>query len=145
LIGRIPPFENEFIEVVAQNFRKRLKSLRHSVSTPIEVDKVYREVGGDNVETLELNLSGRRDRPKLRMVVWHNRFVSLDARIWSKRNGWLWEWTFDGRLSGDKSGIDLVQAIETTLARLPDMDKTRTSELTAIWSALLARGPIEVR
>ena len=88
--------------------------------------------------------AGRRRRvgdPRLKIVIWHDRFVWLDARVASKRDGWIWEWTFDGRLLGDKSGKDLVEAVEKTIHILSYAKQGETDQLSAPWKPLLARGP----
>jgi hypothetical protein len=143
-MSRIPPFDDEFLEGVATSFRKRMKAMRHGGASDIEGNKVYREVDGGNRETLELNLGAGRGRPRMRIVIWHERWIWVDARVAAKQ-GWVWKWSYNGRLVGGKSGPNLVAAFEDTLAQLPHIDDSNTQELTAIWKPLLARGPVEVR
>jgi hypothetical protein len=138
---RIPPFRDEFLELMAVSFRKRSKAISHMTAATVEVDKVYREVESHQHETLEFNLWNRTGDPTLKIIVWHDRWVWLDARAGSKRDGWLWEWNFNGRLLGDKSGKDFVEAAEKTIWGLHSAKKGLTDHLNTAWSPLLARGP----
>ena len=138
---RIPPFQNKFLETIAVSFRKRSKAISHMTAAAVETDKVYREVDGNQHETLEFNLWNRVGDPRLKIVIWHDRWVWLDARVGSKRDGWLWEWNFNGRLLGDKSGKDFVEAVEKTIWGLHSAKQDQTDQLATPWKPLLARGP----
>lgn len=142
-MSRVPPFDDEFLESTAVSLRKRTKALGHLVPH-VDISKVY-DAGTVRRERLEVSLSGyQSNNPTLRMHVWPDRWVWVDARELSKR-GWVWAWTYEGRLLGDRSGRDLVATLENSYHGLSNMDGTRTHELTALWKPLLARGPVEIR
>jgi hypothetical protein len=48
-------------------------------------------------------------------------------------------------LAGGTPAKQIIQTVEETSDRLFDMDSTRTDELSALWNAILAKGPIAVR
>lgn len=144
-MAQAPSFASEFLEDIAEAFRKRRKSLSHRVSRA-ECHKVYELVDGKKTERLEVYLQdGTRPRGALlRMHVWPDRLVWLDARIATKA-GWAWAWTYEGRLLGNHTGRDVIIALEECIDLLPRMEGSRIGELDGPWKHLVAKGPSEIR
>jgi hypothetical protein len=144
----IPRFENEFLEDVADSLRKRLKAISHQASR-IDGQKVYETVGSAKEEKFEIYLAktSSRNGPRIRVNVWADRWISVDAREPSPKGvkGWLWEWTTEGRLMGGLGGKEIVQALEAGISSLYQIDKDRVHKFDEIWRPILARGPVEVR
>lgn len=140
---QIPLFESEFLENVARAFRKRRKALSHR-TTRADYAKVYDVKGTERHERLEIYLDELRLRGALlRLHAWQNRWIWLDARRGTK-TGWAWSWSLEGRLLGECSGQNVIEALEETHDLLYQMDSSRTPELSEPWKKLLGRGPLEV-
>lgn len=76
----------------------------------------------------------------LRMNVWADRWVWIDARC-STKQGWLWEFTDEGRFISKNGARALVQCAEKTIdaSFLPARDAP--SVISKVWSTCLASGP----
>jgi hypothetical protein len=140
-MNQFPKFESEFLEELAIAFRKRRKALSHRLQSA-ECAKVYELAEGKKMERLEIYLP-YFDWAILRLHAWPDRMIWVDARQ-SAKKGWAWSWTQDGRLLGDCSARDVIGALEDTIGPLQQMDSSRTRELCASWSHLLAKGPREI-
>lgn len=147
-MSQIPRFENEFLEEVAESLRKRRKAISHQASR-IDGQKAYETVGSAKEEKFEIYLdkTSSRKGPRLKVSVWADRWILVDAREPSGKGvkGWLWEWTADGRLIGGLSGKEIVRALEESISALYAMDKGRVQKFDEIWRHILTRGPVEVR
>jgi len=94
------------------------------------------------VEKLEVELRpwANDEKVSVRLFAWTDRWVCIDARAATK-NGWAWQWTFEGRLLGEFGGREIVGGLENTLDCVHNMDPRKTRELADIWGSLLAQGP----
>jgi hypothetical protein len=137
-------FDDEFLQSVAEAFRRRRKALNHRASRA-DCQKVYEVSESSRTERLEIYLEdGTRQRGALlRLHAWPDRWIWVDARR-STKTGWAWEWTYEGRLLGKHAGQDVVEALEKTYDLLPSMDAALTQELVKPWKRLLAKGPLEI-
>lgn len=144
-MSNIPTFSDQFLESIAVAFRKRRNALSYFIHD-VGLDKVYEAKDGTKLEVLEVHLRFGSSRKSTRMEVriWHDRVIWMDARTAAKL-GWAWSWNYDGRLIGNVSGRQLVEALERSAKSLSHMEVGPTSELTDIWSKFIARGPKEVR
>jgi hypothetical protein len=141
----VPSFENPHLSEIATAFRKRRRALTHKLASA-ELIKVFEDRKAGRSEGLEITLKKRVPGrgPILVFRLWVDRWVWIDARL-AEKKGWTWEWTVDGRLAGTAHAKQIIEILEETSDRLFDMDSTRTDELSALWSAILAKGPIAVR
>jgi len=133
----LPSSENEFLASVLASMKKRQKAIKYK-TTAMTCDKVIET--HDSVRKEKLETSFRWMKRDLRAFVWEDRWVWVDFRSASKR-GWLWEWTFEGRLLPRHDGRVLVDALEKTLDAAPSDDAGDVSVFGAIWRTLLAQGP----
>jgi hypothetical protein len=80
----------------------------------------------------------RRGALRVRFRIWQDRWCWFDARRSSKQ-GWVFEWTSNGRLVGGLSAPELVTTIEKAydLAHADDA----AQRLEALWLPVLMRGP----
>lgn len=138
-----PEFENQFLESLVFSLKKRRKSLAHKNVT-IRCDKVYETTEGLRTEIAEVVLDDSiapNRSAALRLNVWPNRWVWVDARKYEKK-GLAWSWSFEGRLQGNCSARDLVETAEESFlfSRYADPSPT-ISEINKYWHAILATGP----
>jgi hypothetical protein len=99
----------------------------------------------DGVETGKLEVDcaiGRRI--SIRLYVWDDRWIWIDARQGSKADGWLWDFSDQGRLIGGLTGRNLVNAFEHSIVATSGMTKERLDRFHDIWSTIFARGPQEI-
>jgi hypothetical protein len=134
----IPRFKEEFLESLAFAFRKRHKAIKYSMR-PAEFAKTYDRSGSERSERLEISLRHYSDA-WLTLHAWPDRMIWLDARR-REKTGPRWKWSFEGRLVGDSSPLEVVAALEETIALLFEMDAPRTHVLNGPWIRLLAQGP----
>src|SRR3954468_7139072 len=126
-----PRFQDDFLESVAFAFRKRRKALSHR-ARHAEFAKVYELMGAEKLERLEIDLA-KYDGASLRLWAWPDRQIWLDARLLAK-TGWVWSWTHEGRLLGERSAADAIKALEHTYDMLYEMDAVRASTLSEPWT-----------
>ena len=135
--------ENDFAQMVIGAFRKRSKALSRRGSTvectPVKeiVDGQESKLGRTDV-TIAYRIEGARI--ELRLHVWADRWVWVDARRGSK-TGWVWEFTDEGRFVSPGGAQDLVRRAEDTIdaSYLSAVDVSPA--MSKIWSKHLARGP----
>ncbi|VAW62710.1 hypothetical protein MNBD_GAMMA08-1240 [hydrothermal vent metagenome] len=134
-----PGFNSEFLDAIIFSLKKKNKSLKHRINKVI-CDKVYDVVEEHKIEKLELTLHELKSSKGivLRFYAWGDRWVWIDARRRGKI-GWDWEWTFEGRMSGNCTPRDLVAAIdESYTVSLLSNRKSLVDEIYKIWKPLLA-------
>jgi hypothetical protein len=123
-----------FLTDVAVALEKRRKAIRHKVRD-LRIERAVDRLSADEPDKLEV--SAKVGSAKLRMFVWEDRWVFVDARTPTKVEGWLWESTQEGRLIGGDVQV-LVSALEASV------DATRgqsSDDLSCLWDSLLAKGP----
>lgn len=141
LAGPSQPLGSAFLADVVTSLRRRRKALRHEIRE-LRIERII-ERGDDGArEKLEIHCGDAR-RLGMRLFVWDDRWLWFDAREGSKADGWLWEYTRDGRLFGDDPGRRLVKALEDSIAATFELSRNDLARLARIWTPLLARGPRE--
>ncbi len=137
----IPSFESPFLSEFGEAIQRRQKAIKHS-TFGLECVRVIDERARPPEEKLELIIAGpRRFSHCLRANAWPDRWMWIDAREPGKR-GWKWQWTREGRLLGNCTGANLVEALELSYAASPFVsEKAFTDQVAAIWRPLLATGP----
>jgi hypothetical protein len=128
-------FQDAFLESLATSFRKRRKALKHHA---LDV-KFLQGIEQSGMLRLEIELA-RMDKSRLRLWAWPDRLIWLDARRPSKK-GWVWTWTYEGRLAGGRSTQDIIAALEDTFGMIYRIDASLTASLDEPWAKLLAQGP----
>jgi hypothetical protein len=113
---------------------KRRKALRHKLRH-ISVERVLERTEGNEWEKLEVSCEALG--PRLRLFVWQDRWVFVDARTPTKE-GWAWEFTTQGRLVGGVEARALVAALEATIEA---SFLESSAALERVWTPLLATGP----
>lgn len=130
------PFKSAFLTDVLLALAKTRKAIRHKVRQ-LAVEKVLEHTDGDHHEKLEICCEvGARE--KIRLFLWDDRWVFVDARTPTKDSGWKWEFTHQGRLGGGSVGRALVQAFEQSIEAAADQS---ADGLGRVWMPLLASGP----
>lgn len=128
------PPRSQFLAAVLAGLGKRRKAIRHKCHS-IAVEKVLERTSTNEHEKLEI--SSEVGGARLRLFVWDDRWVFVDARAPTQNGGWAWEFTQQGRLIGDE-GRALVQALEASI----DAAATECREaMERVWKPLLATGP----
>ena len=136
-----PEFQSALLGDLVNSLKKRSKALKHKTET-LSCERVLVEEGSVRVEKLELVMSSYR-RVALRFSLWDDGWAWADARQPSKK-GWVWEWTYDGRLLGRYGGREVEEALELTFDRACETPVEAPKALTQIWKPLLAQGPVAV-
>jgi hypothetical protein len=136
-----PEFENPFLMEISDNLRKRHKALKHKTSE-IKCERIVEIEDGQRTEKIELEFRPSIDGCKVcvRAFAWSDRWMWIDARSATKQ-GWAWEWNYEGRLLGEYGGREVVGSIEVILSKVYNIEPRRTGELTNVWTRLLAQGP----
>jgi hypothetical protein len=130
-----------FLANVLLSLRKRRKAVSHQVRT-IEVEKVLERTDGTELEKLEIECITLHPRPtKVRVFVWEDRWVWVDARSRVGSKGWAWEFTTQGRAAGGVDGRGLVQALEASISAASPVEPDNAGALGAVWEPVLAAGP----
>lgn len=127
-------FDSPFLVGVLAAVAKRRKAIRHKVRS-IAVERVLERTHAQEHEKLEI--VSEVGRARLRLFVWDDRWVFVDARAPTKRDGWAWEFSYEGRLVGDDARA-LICAFEESI----DAAHTQSGEaMERVWKPLLAAGP----
>jgi len=135
--------EEVFLDNVARAYRKRSKAIsRRGVDLKIESVKEVVEGQESDTGRIDITLSFRlRGKPAtFRLHVWGDRWIWIDARRPSK-NGWLWEYTTEGRITDVNDLPRLVERSEQSLDAAHLDDQEVAKRLREIWSTSLASTP----
>ena len=132
--------EGDFSQAVIEAFRKRNRAISRRGAavecTPVKEieDGIESLIGRTDVS---IKCRGGGARISIRLIVWGDRWVWIDARR-SSKSGWVWESTNEGRFTSEGGARDLVTYAEATLSavHLPTADVPRA--IAAIWSKSLA-------
>jgi hypothetical protein len=137
------PMDMDFALEALAAFKKRTRAISRR-GAEIECGPVKEIVNGVESERsrVDIEIAYRVDaaRVKLRLHVWGDRWVWVDARRQSKA-GWVWEFTMDGRFISPQGARDLVARAEATISasHLPQAELLTT--MSSLWSKCLASGP----
>jgi len=113
---------------------KRRRAIRHKVSS-IAVEKVLERTSTDEHDKLEIFATVGAAR--LRLFVWDDRRVFIDARTPTKTSGWAWEFSYQGRMAVSEPRF-LIEAFEQSI----DAVAAQSGDaLDGVWKPLLATGP----
>jgi hypothetical protein len=133
------PADNPFLAEVLEAIRRRSKSLKHRNATP-DVRRIVEIRDGETFERVEIVIESRRYQ-RLVVIARDDRWTWVSATESIKNAGWKFVFESEGRLGGNGTGRELVEALEASLAVMFDLTEEDTGRLEAIWSLLLARGP----
>jgi hypothetical protein len=136
-----PQLETAYLNEVVQAFVKRSKALKRKFKD-LRLERIYDEAAVPPMECLQVSFrtSFSPSGPRVKLRVWENRWVWVDARQPSKA-GWLWSSTSEGRIAGGKSGTDVLRALENFYILLPNHDYMGDLDGAAqVWSDLLLSG-----
>lgn len=135
---------DETLKEVYESVRRRSKAIRHRGGTLTYARVIERE---NECETEKLEFSYRSNRaktsPVIRMYVWSDRWVWIDARKSAKR-GWEWEWTGEGRVFGPSIGQFLTKAFENSISEMTRNNENTASNIEVIWNSLLSDGRLKL-
>lgn len=129
-----PRTKSVFLADVIIALSKRRKAIRHKTRN-LAVARVLERTSAAEHEKLEV--SADVNAARLRLFVWDDRWVFVDARVPTKGSGWAWEFTYQGRLAGPAART-LIAAFERTIDATASQD---AEELECAWKPLLATGP----
>ena len=144
-MNNLPEFESLFLTEVTKSFSKVRKSLKYD-SHDLQYNKVIDSVSDKQLEKIELLIqsSASRNNIRIRLYAWDDRWLWIDARK-SKKEGWEWEYTVEGRLSGSVTERELIEALKSFNKGSPTYTTgTITKTANLHWKKLIATGPKEV-
>lgn len=136
------PPGSAFLADLLESLRRRRKAIRRHVRD-FAVEKVLEREDGEELEKLEVEcgLPGR-ERTTVRLFVWEDRWVWVDARsMVDRKQGWAWEFSAEGRAAGGADGRRLVEALEASIAAASPVEDDNAAILRGLWKPLLAAGP----
>jgi hypothetical protein len=134
-----PPEPQDFIEAVIAALKKRSKSIKHSGGV-LQIERVKEIENGVESSTGRLDVSIQLRKVQVRLIVWGDRWVWIDARQRSK-TGWVWETTLQGRLLGDQLARLLVAKIQETMKVAVSYNQAVPAQIEKLWKGHLAVGP----
>ena len=146
----IPEFNNAFLADIAFSYKKRRKSLKHRTSK-MSCVKSYNNTSENRNECEEIfeltvETPGASKRAVFQLHAWEDRWVWVDGRQSISKQGWLWEWTHEGRFIGDGGGRQLIEALEKSISLSPSFsDHPYQAQITGVWKPILASGPVALR
>jgi hypothetical protein len=130
------PSDATFLEEVLFALGRRRKAIRYRVR---DLD-VQRTTDEDSEKlSIECKPMGVQ-RTIVRLFVWPDRWIWIDARK-SSKNGWVWQFTMDGRLAGGLAAEDLIKALEGSISASQPVKDAAEKGLDKLWKPLLAQGP----
>jgi len=144
-VNNLPEFESRYLTEITQSFSKVRKSLKYS-SHDVKFNKVMDKIDDGQIEKIELSVRSSRSRNniRVRLYTWEDRWVWIDARK-SKKEGWEWEYTIEGRLSGSTSERELMETFKAFNRNSTTYNEDSiTKEANLHWMKLIATGPKEV-
>ena len=127
------------IAAFADAFRRRSRALKRSFST-VKLEKILERTDGLVRERIDVRLQKRQSPKSLVFSVhfWADRWLWVDIREGGDR-GWKFEWTIEGRLSGQKSAVDIVEAITVTDRALFNINGDHADAINAIWREIVIK------
>ena len=141
-MNNLPEFKSSFLTEITKSFFKVRKSLKYN-SHDVKFNKVIETIDSKKLEKVELSIrsSLSRNSIKIRLYIWADRWLWIDARK-SKKDGWEWEYTFEGRLSGLASERDLMEALKAfNKSSITYTEDSVAKESDLHWMRLIATGP----
>lgn len=130
--------QTTFIAEVQEVLRKRGKPIRYRKSD-ISIERVIERTDGEEREKLEIECPFHGMTTQLKVHLWYDRWIRIYAGRSSKA-GWVWQYTTEGRLLGDRSARDFVRLFENSLAA-GNWDEQAPARLETLWKPVLATGP----
>lgn len=132
-----PNPKNCFLSLVVNGFKRRSKAIKHKTKN-LTFDRVTeRKEDNSEFEKIEIEATNLGGNSQFRIFIWEDRWIWIDARCLGK-NGWVWEWTRDGRLIAEDKQRVIVTAFEQSLMVLYEENSQIVFELDAIWKPLLS-------
>jgi hypothetical protein len=137
------PEEAGFVAELAEAFRARRRAIKHR-GAKLDWTRSSESVANAQppVARLDVDCDYGRPQSKLRIIVWDDRWMWVDARCGSKK-GWVWAVTLEGRFLAAKGAKPLVALLEQTLDAIGSANNIEAA-IAALWSPHLAQGPREI-
>lgn len=129
------PPTSGFLADILLSLAKRRKAIRHQVRN-IAAEKVKERAEGVEREKLEITCEIDGRGTSLRMFVWEDRWILVDARRPIKKEGWAWVYTSEGRTTVD--GRTIVEGLEASI-EAASLQSVETFE--RVWQPMIATGP----
>lgn len=132
-----PTPENQFLNDVVLSIKRRRKALKHK-NVSVVCERLVEDDGGKIREKIELEFLKIRG-VSIRIFLWSDRLIWIDSRAHC-RNGWIWDWSCEGRVLGSLSGREIVKSVEDMLDLSSTMSTENLGNFAKIWEGKLARG-----
>ena len=122
--------------------RRRRRAIRYRVPS-LTAEKVVERTSTTDREKLEITCEIGARRARLRIFIWEDRWIWVDARRPSKVAGWSWQFTREGRVVGGLDGRRLVQVLEASVDAASSSDEDAARALDEVWQSIFAIGPCQ--
>lgn len=132
---------DSILDLVLTQIRKSTKSLKHkyrSVDTTLNFSELDASLLEEIGFTLFDSLSRNASRAYIR--IWHDRWVWVNFCRPGKNSGWIFNSSFEGRLSGAKTPGELIETFIKSTDKI-FYSETISPETRLIWENILLNGP----
>lgn len=132
---------SEFLAEVLAALKKRRRAIKYTLRE-LTAEKIVERGEGQDREKLEIGCEFRSSQhTALRLFLWGDRWIWVDARSLKKGDGWTWHFTHEGRAVGGLTGRQIVEALEASIAASSPVHNNHTELLEQVWRPILALGP----
>lgn len=143
----LPDFESSFLQDITESFSRVRKSIKYDADD-LKFTKVLDKVSNASSEKIEITICSSKSRNsiRIRMYVWDDRWLWIDARRSTNINdGWEWEYTIEGKMSGSSTERELFDTLKSFYKESQMYNaENATSNANLCWKKLIATGPKEV-
>lgn len=135
---------DDILEDALAKIRRSSRSLKHKfrvVNTTLKFSEIDPSLLEEVGFTLMNSLSRNASRAYIR--IWRDRWIWVNFCKPGKESGWVFNESFEGRLSGLKTTADVIEVFIKSTDKIFSSDKI-SSETRTIWNNLLLNGPKKI-
>lgn len=134
-----PEPKNRHLKTYIFSLKKRSKAIKYKCDS-IQCERVIENFQQRRVEKIETEVQFIDRTQQLRLFIWEDRWIWLDARK-SSKSGWVWEWEFSGRVINDETFVDTIKLFERTIEAVSHNKIDTLLKLEVFWEKIVATGP----
>lgn len=132
---------SRFLAEVLAALKKRRRAIKYTLRK-FTAEKLVERGEGQDREKLEIGCEFHSSQhTALRLFLWGDRWIWVDARSLKKGDGWTWHFTHEGRAVGGLTGRQIVEALEASISASSPAHGNHAELLEQVWHPILALGP----
>jgi len=133
--------QSEFLAEVLAALKKRRRAIKYTLRN-LTAEKIVERGESEDREKLEIECEFRSPQhTALRLFLWGDRWIWVDARSLKKGDGWTWQFNREGRAVGGLTGRRIIEALEASIAASSPVNSDNAKLLQDVWQPILALGP----